>query len=123
MLLCPKVVGGIERFVSVVEQILAFIVGNPQIHRYALVLCQNLLQPLPQEGQVIGVDAVFRIVLQINPGVRSMIRDSKSHQIPAFLDSAEGMQSMDKSILELYRQGKIAAQTALDYVDNPEQMK
>ena len=35
----------------------------------------------------------------------------------------EGMISMDQSILELYRAGRITRETALDYCDNPEQLE
>ena len=63
-------------------------------------------------------------VLQITPAVRSMIRDSKSHQIPAAIaaGNAEGMLSMDGSILKLYRSGRITRETALTFADNPEQL-
>lgn len=35
---------------------------------------------------------------------------------------ADGMKSMDQSILELYQAGKITRETALDYADNYDQM-
>lgn len=63
-------------------------------------------------------------VLQLTGAVRSMIRDSKNHMINAAIaaGSAEGMISMDQSILRLHREGRITRQTALRYADNPEQM-
>ena len=63
-------------------------------------------------------------ILQMTGAVRSMIRDSKNHLIPGAIaaGSAEGMLSMDQSILELYQAGRISRQTALNYADNPEQM-
>ena len=63
-------------------------------------------------------------ILQMTGAVRSMIRDSKNHLIPGAIaaGSAEGMLSMDQSILQLYQAGKITRQTALTYADNPEQM-
>ncbi len=63
-------------------------------------------------------------VLQVTGAVRSMIRDSKNHQIPAAIaaGSQEGMVSMDQSILALFKAGKITRETALDYADNREQM-
>ena len=36
---------------------------------------------------------------------------------------SEGMISMDQSILKLFRAGKISRETALDYADNPDQMR
>ena len=57
--------------------------------------------------------------------IRSMIRDSKSHQIDNAIaaGSNDGMVTMDQSILALYQAGKISRETALDYVDNAEQMR
>jgi twitching motility protein PilT len=64
-------------------------------------------------------------IMHMNAAIRSMIRDSKSHQIDNAIasGSAEGMVSMDQSILGLYRAGKITLETALDYADNPEQLR
>lgn len=63
-------------------------------------------------------------IMHMNSAIRSMIRDGKSHQIAGAIASGgqEGMFSMDQSILELYRSGRISRQTALEYADNPEQM-
>lgn len=63
-------------------------------------------------------------IMHMNSAIRSMIRDNKNHQINNALATgrAEGMISMDQSILNLYRQGLITKETALDYADNPEQL-
>ena len=87
------------------------------------VLCTVVSQQL-----LPGVDGsqvpAFEI-LQMTSAVRNMIRDSKNHMIPGAIASggAEGMLSMDQSILNLYRSGKISRRTALTYADNPEQMQ
>lgn len=80
------------------------------------VVCQQLLPDV--DG---GLAPAFEI-LQMNKAVRSMIRDNKNHQIPAVLAAGgnEGMVSMDQSVLNLYRQGRIHRQTALSHADNPE---
>ncbi len=64
-------------------------------------------------------------IMHMNSAIRSLIRESKTHQIDAAITSggAEGMISMDQSILKLYQSGAIEKQTALDYADNPEQLK
>lgn len=64
-------------------------------------------------------------IMHMNAAIRSMIRDSKSHQIDNAIASggAEGMVSMDQSILALFREGKITMETALSYADNPEQLR
>ena len=63
-------------------------------------------------------------VMRMTGAVRSMVRDSRSHQIAAAIASggADGMLSMDQSILNLYREGKITRETAMTFADNPEQM-
>ena len=64
-------------------------------------------------------------VMHMNSAIKSMIRDSKSHQIPAAIASGskEGMISMDQSLFALYQAGRISRQVALEYADNPEQMQ
>ena len=64
-------------------------------------------------------------VMNINSAIRNMIRDSKSYQIDNVIQTsaAEGMISMDQSLLRLYKEGHITAEIALEYAANPEQMK
>ena len=71
-----------------------------------------------------GMVPAFEI-MRMNSAIRSLIRDSKSHQIESAMAAGggEGMVTMDQSILALYQAGKITAQTALDYADNPEQLR
>ena len=71
-----------------------------------------------------GLVPAFEI-MQMNSAIRSMIRDCKNHQIAAAIASGgnEGMISMDQSILDLWRNGHITKETALEYADNPEQLE
>ncbi len=64
-------------------------------------------------------------IMHMNAAIRSLIRDGKTHQIDNALNagSGEGMISMDQSILALYRAGHISLETALDYSDNPDQLR
>lgn len=64
-------------------------------------------------------------IMHMNSAIRSMIRENKSHQIDNVIATAggEGMLSMDQSILALYRLGQISLESALDYADNPEQLR
>lgn len=64
-------------------------------------------------------------IMNMNSAIKSLIRDSKNHQIDNAIasGSAEGMITMDQSILELYQEGKITKYTALEFADNQEQMK
>ncbi len=83
------------------------------------VVSQQLV-PDTRGGQI----PVFEI-MHMTGAVRSMIRDCKTHRIPAAIASggADGMVSMDQALFEAYGAGKITAQTALDYAENPEQMQ
>lgn len=63
-------------------------------------------------------------IMHMNNAIRSLIRESKSHQIDNAIAAggSEGMISMDNSILGLYREGRITKQVALDYAEHPEQL-
>ena len=63
-------------------------------------------------------------VLHTNSAVKSLIRDGKTHQLPAALASFgdEGMYTLDQSLFRLYQEGKISGQVALDHADDPEQL-
>ena len=71
-----------------------------------------------------GLVPAFEI-MHVNNAIRSLIRDSKTHQIDNAIAAggAEGMMSMDQSLLGLYKSRQITAETALSYADNPEQLK
>ena len=64
-------------------------------------------------------------VMHMNSAIRNLIRESKTHQIDSVIaaGAGEGMRSMDQSILDLYRSGRITRDTALLYADNPEQLQ
>ncbi len=57
--------------------------------------------------------------------VRNMIRESKAFQLDSVISTsgALGMITMDQSILKLWQERRITAETAVDYADNPEQMR
>ena len=64
-------------------------------------------------------------IMHMNSAIKSLIRDSKSHQIDNAIASggAEGMIAMDQSILDLCKKGLIDRETALEYAVNAEQLK
>lgn len=74
-----------------------------------------------------GVDGkmvpVFEI-MHVNSAIKNMIRDNKSYQIDNAIQTsaAEGMVSMDQSLITLFQEGKITADTAVEYASNPEQV-
>lgn len=78
-------------------------------------------QLIPSPG---GMKAAFEI-MEANNAIRTMIRDSKVHQLESviFASAKEGMKTMDSSILELYKSGAVDAQSALMYCMNKDTMR
>lgn len=64
-------------------------------------------------------------LMHMTGAIRNLIRENKNHQIDNVIatGAAEGMISMDQSILTLFQAGKITRQTALEHADNSEQMQ
>ena len=73
------------------------------------VVCQQLV-PSVDGGQI----AVFEI-MKATPAIQNMIREDKLHQLESAMQAgaADGMRTMDGSLLKLYREGKITKDTAL----------
>lgn len=71
-----------------------------------------------------GLVPAFEI-MHLNNAVRTLVRDSRIHQIDSVIQTsaAEGMISMDESILRLYKAGRITQETALRHAMNPEQLQ
>lgn len=80
------------------------------------VLSQQLL-PTVEEVPMPAFEIMF-----LNSAIRNMIRESKIHQIDSVIlaGQAEGMVSMDVSLANLYKQGLISKETALNYASNRE---
>jgi len=72
-----------------------------------------------------GALALAVEIMYLNNAIRTLIRDSKIHQIDGVIasSSAEGMVGMDASLLELVRSGRVEAASALNCAQNPEQMR
>ncbi|MBR6114893.1 MAG: PilT/PilU family type 4a pilus ATPase [Oscillospiraceae bacterium] len=82
------------------------------------VVCQQLV-PSVDGGQI----PVFEI-LKPNVAIQNMIREDKLHQLESAMQAgaAEGMCTMDGSLLQLYREGRITRDTALLACVNYENM-
>ncbi len=76
-------------------------------------------QLLPTTGG--GLAPAFEI-MHLNNAIRSMVRDSRIHQIDSVIQtsSSEGMVGMDDSILKLYKAGIITSETAVRAAMNPD---
>ena len=64
-------------------------------------------------------------IMHLNNAVRTLVRDSRIHQIDSVIQTsgAEGMIGMDDSILRLYKAGRVTKETALHYAMNPDQLQ
>ena len=84
--------------------------------------CVISMQLVPDvNGQQV---AAFEI-MTLTPAIRNMIRENKVPQIEGMLyaSNKEDMISMDNSLLNLYKAGRITKETALEYATNPEMLK
>lgn len=86
------------------------------------VVSQQLLPEESGRGRIPAFE-----VLQVNHAVRNLIREGKSHQLASVMQTGKkfGMITMDDAIIELYRQGRITKNIALQFsIDqNTMQMK
>ena len=83
------------------------------------VISQQLV-PTLDGGQTVAFEVMYS-----TPAIRNLIREAKSHQIDAAIQSgaAEGMCTMDGSLLKLYQQNRISRETALTYSIHYEMME
>ncbi len=74
------------------------------------ILSQQLIPKAGGKGRVLASE-----VLVVNPAIRSMIRESKAHQVYSALQTGqkEGMKTMNQSLSELYHAGVITYEEAL----------
>jgi twitching motility protein PilT len=84
------------------------------------VCCQQLLPTVGGTGRTVVTE-----VLNPTPAVRNLIREGKTHQIYSVMQtgSAHGMQTMDFSLAELVRAGRITSNVAFDRCHSPEELK
>ncbi|MGD9559166.1 MAG: type IV pilus twitching motility protein PilT [Oscillospiraceae bacterium] len=111
---------------NTVDRILDIFPPNQQ-HQIRIQLSM-VLRAVVSQQLIPAVDGklvpAFEVML-LTPAIRNMIRESKVHQIDSaiFAGAAMGMVTMDQSILTLYKQGRISADTALQYSVNLEEMR
>ena len=74
---------------------------------------------------VSGAQVAAFEIMTITPAIRNMIREKKIPQIEAMLynSNKDDMISMDSSLINLYKSGKITAETAIGHATNPEMIK
>lgn len=81
------------------------------------IISQQLLPRRVGGGRVVALETLVAI-----PAIRNLIREGKTHQIASVIQTGSklGMQSMEFSLRDLYRQGIISYETALEHSVNPE---
>jgi twitching motility protein PilT len=84
------------------------------------IVTQQLLPTADGSGRVAACE-----VLVLNPAVRNLIREGKTHQIHSVLQTggAQGMQSMDAALAQLVRQGKITRELAESRSSTPDELR
>jgi twitching motility protein PilT len=73
------------------------------------VISQVLFKRIDKIGRVVALE-----ILIATPGVRNLIREGKSHQIPSMIQTGKkyGMTLLDDSIMDLFKRGSISAEDA-----------
>ena len=84
------------------------------------VISQQLLPTADGKGRV----AAFEVMIA-NPAIRSLIRDAKTHQIQATVQTskAQGMITMDDALYDLYQGGVISRDMALTYAQEVDTLR
>lgn len=83
------------------------------------VVSQQLIPKADGSGRV----AAFE-VLHANHAVRNLIREAKSHQLMSVMQTNRkaGMIAMDEAIMQLYAQGQITRDMAIQFAQDPDSM-
>jgi len=83
------------------------------------VVSQQLLATADGSGRVLACE-----ILVATPAVRNLVREGKTHMIYSSMQAGGkfGMQTMDQSLADLIRSGKIAYEFALERCHNPEDL-
>ena len=74
------------------------------------IMCQMLIPRAEEKGRVPAVE-----VMLANVAVKSLIREGKIHQLPNVISTHtdEGMQTLDRALIELYKKGIIAGKSLM----------
>ncbi len=90
-----------------------------QIANILMAICSQRLIPALGGGRVAAAE-----VLIANPAVRNIIREGKNHQLEAVIQTGAeyGMQSMDKTLVNMIHGGVISYDEAKNYAVDPEEL-
>ena len=84
------------------------------------VVTQQLVPLVGGQGRTVAAE-----IMVATPAVRNLIREGKVHQIYSAMQAGAryGMRSMDQSLAELVRAGRITFDVALERAANPEDLR
>lgn len=90
-----------------------------QIANILMAICSQRLIPALGGGRVAAAE-----ILIATPAVRNIIREGKNHQLEAVIQTGAeyGMQSMDKTLVNLIHGGVISYDEAKNYAVDPEEL-
>lgn len=83
-----------------------------QLSNILMGICSQRLVPAIGGGRVVAAE-----ILVANPAVRNIIREGKSHQLDAVIQTGadQGMQSMDKTLVNLVQAGTVTFEEARNF--------
>lgn len=83
-------------------------------------IAQRLVPSADGKGRVAAVEIMFN-----NPGIAQLIRENLIKQIPNAIAAGQddGMQSFNTSLVDLIKRELISERDAMDFSDNPEELK
>lgn len=84
------------------------------------IISQQLLPKIDERGRV----AAFEVMIATS-AIRNLIREEKTHQIDTAIQTGGkiGMQTMDTSLINLYKKGFISHETVVNQATNPDIIK
>ncbi len=90
-----------------------------QLSNILMAICSQRLIPAIGGGRIAAAE-----ILVATPAVRNIIREGKSHQLEAVIQTGaeHGMQSMDKTLVSLIHNGAITYEEARNYAVDVEEL-
>lgn len=91
-----------------------------QLSNVLMAIVSQRLIPMIGSGRIAAAE-----ILVVNSAVRNIIREAKSHQIDAVIQTGgeQGMQTMDSTLVKLVHEGKISHDVARGFAVNLEEFE
>src|SRR5579862_4504384 len=89
-----------------------------QLSNILMAICSQRLIPTIGSGRIAAAE-----ILVATPAVRNIIREGKSHQLEAVIQTGAqyGMQAMDKTLVSLIKSGTLSYDEARNYAVDPQE--